>query len=155
MIRFLSIIGLVLLVAACKDDGRGAERTTGTTQVDHVSDEIHAELMATALTKKIAHVNYTSDVKVGAKNPYNDPDQKYPLKALAMCLKWDAENLNVQSKGYQIRVGYDWGRVGFRAVKGCEERNLETLYDCKCQLVDRDNRNVLQVPADYRKAYGH
>ncbi|MEH6548280.1 MAG: hypothetical protein V7701_17725, partial [Sneathiella sp.] len=95
----------------------------------------------------------SSKVRVGDDNPYRTNTHSYQYKAMAMCLDWNVEAAQVKRKWFQVRTGNDWPDVGFGAVKACELQQLQRDLECKCQLIDRDDTNVLQIPEDFRKAY--
>ena len=151
--KILITIGLVLSLAACKDDGSGSARTSGTTQVDKTSDKIYEDLMTKAESGIVMDTGNNSSVRVGDKSPYRTNTHNYQYKAMAMCLDWNVEAAQVKRKWFQVRTGNDWPDVGYGAVKYCEQQQLQRDLDCKCQLVDRDDTNVLQIPEDFRKSY--
>lgn len=152
-LKFVIVAAIASTVAACGGENGGAGRTSGTAQLDPVSDRIYNDLMTKAESGVIADSSYNSVVKVGDTNPYRSGNNPYQFKAMAMCLDWNIEKAEVKRKWFQVSTGDDWGYVAFRADKACEEQQRQRNLECNCQLVDHDDKNVLEVPAEFRQAY--
>ena len=149
MIRLL-LIALVLL-AGCQD------RTGGTAQnnrtLDKTKQSVYTDLMSEILGTKIGNTGNSSSYRPGEDNPYRKGIPGYSHKALAACLIWVPENLDVDFQYWQVQPNNDWNYAAFYALDKCEKYKRQKSLTCKCQLVDHDDVNVLEVPDDFRTAY--
>jgi hypothetical protein len=167
--KFLAIIGMIAALSACNSAKETAEPGKINSKVQStMSNIIYHRLMAVVGMGKVTDRSNSLELDVGDSNVYTNGSLILRYKALAMCLSWDVANkmtekksetsetktttktgkfqLLVKPKAIEFGNGPDWNDVGFIALRGCEEQQLQQDLECQCQLVDRDDTNVLQIP---------
>ncbi|MCC3303494.1 hypothetical protein [Sneathiella sp. HT1-7] len=150
--RYLIILVGFLVLVSCADKGNETGEPSIKMTGDPTTDAIYNELMARILGSKISSVNNNSNNRPGQINSYRNGIAR-THKALAACLLWDEKNLQVPYKFWNSSGSSDWSYSSFQALDNCDKHKLQKIYDCKCQLIDHDDVNVLEVPEDYRAAY--
>ncbi|MEH6478193.1 MAG: hypothetical protein V7727_21040 [Sneathiella sp.] len=167
--KFLFITGMIATLTACNSATETAEPVKVNSKLhDTISNVFYHQLMAVAGIGKITDRSNSLEIDVGDSNVYTNGSLIQRYKALAMCLSWDItkketekksetsetktttktvnSQLFVKPKAIEFGNGPDWNDVGFIALRGCEEQQLQKDLECHCQLVDRDDTNVLEVP---------
>lgn len=110
-----------------------------------------AEVLRTGIREQIAR----GGSAVGEVNPYPGTTSG---KALAVCVNWEKSTLErVVWGGFAYRYGAtvtpaDQESLRARTLSDC--RAAYAGRDCGCQLLDVDDRNVLEVPASFLAEYG-
>lgn len=158
-------------LAACNGATETTDPVGKSTKVqDTMSNIFYHQLMAVAGMGKVTDRSNSLEVDVGDSNVYTNGSLIQRYKAMAMCLSWDIKTkttekksetpetktttktinskLFVEPKAIEISNSSDWNDAGYRALRSCEERQLQKDLVCKCQLVDRDDTNVLEIPED-------
>ncbi len=153
VLRILLLMSSLFLITACKDDGSSADRSSGTTRLDQTADKIYDDLMTRILSGKLTKVSNGSSARAGDFNPYRKHSFGYQHKALAVCVNWDVDKLKVNylSSNSTRTNDWDWARVAAR--QNCNQNKTQKDLNCRCQIIDHDDENVLWIPTDFRTAY--
>ena len=135
---FCALIGLS--VVACATPSRDAR-----------TEEVYNRLMA-QLSDDVVGVSWGGNkTPEGTVFPYRTEKR---AKSLAVCINWD------ESSRYKI-AEYGWSsfsgsrRIGASktaSMHDCQQ-NRESKYTCECQIVDANDKNVLEVPDDFLTRY--
>jgi hypothetical protein len=120
---------------------------------DTAGDEIYSLLMDRILGQKLGWTANSSSTRPGDKNPYRDGIPGASHKALAACMVWDYSKVEVDYRSWHASGHADWSYAEFNALKGCANYKRQKQFDCKCQVVDHDDENVLKVPNDFLARY--
>ncbi|MFC4270588.1 hypothetical protein GQF03_02560 [Sneathiella chungangensis] len=151
MKKCLFVLALILLTA-CQDNSGISTQDKNAGSPDKTSYKIYSELMGRILGQGVAN-NVDMGLRKGTINPYRKGFPGYQHKALAACLVWDTDAVLASSKYWHSSGSSDWSYAAFNALDKCSKTAQARDLDCKCQLVDHDDVNVLEVPYDFRKAY--
>jgi hypothetical protein len=110
----------------------------------------YARIMEVVLARKTTDGRGVGASYIGQPNDYqNKPDGK----ALAVCLKWQGRSVR------DIRIGGSHSTFSHAAAPRMTSIREEALSGCakyakdgcRCQLVDENKKNVLEVPSDFAR----
>ncbi|MCC3305848.1 hypothetical protein [Sneathiella sp. HT1-7] len=168
--KLLIVAGLVGLLVACNGANTDTAVKDESPMKATLSNYFYHQLMAAAGVGKVSDKSYNAEIKIGDTNPYNNGSLIHQYKAMAMCVSWDVntssdkkttENAETivetkttnfqifaRPKAVEISNSDDWNVAGFNSLRNCEQKKLQKELNCNCQLVDRDDTNVLEIPDD-------
>ncbi|SMF77785.1 hypothetical protein SAMN06265365_13819 [Tistlia consotensis] len=116
---------------------------------------MYHRLMAEVLRTGIRQQTQAGGSAVGEVNPYPSVTSG---KALAVCVNWPKTTLDrVNWGGFAYRYGATVSTEQLEALKARTLDDCRHAYagrDCGCQLLDVDDRDVLEVPESFMKEYG-
>lgn len=113
-----------------------------------IRQKAYERIMEITLSRKITGGTGLGQAYVGKQNDYRN---KSNGKAMAVCIDWSGRTIN------SIRTGgsnFSWASdhaprmqsIRESALQGCAKNEANR---CRCQIVDENDRNVLQVPDDF------
>ena len=168
--KILVVVGFTTLLAACNGVSTKPVPKNDPPVKATLSSYFYHQLMAAASMGKVSDKTYNTEIKIGDANPYNNGSLIHRYKSMAMCVSWDVNSTsdkttteNVESKvetkttkfrifarpkAVEISNSDDWNVAGFNSLRNCEQKKLQKELNCNCQLVDRDDTNVLEIPDD-------
>ncbi len=148
--RWIFVLLLPFLTSACvTQDNNGKDASAGK---DVVSRVIYDKLLSKIDRAPISTVNVGASQRPGQKTNYRDGiGAQY--KALSACLVWKSDTLKVDMLYSHISGGSSYSYVEVHTINECERFKRQKSANCKCQMLDHDGRNVLDVPDEFRKAY--
>ena len=109
--------------------------------------EIYENLMKKILDSKVTRWDGPEDY-VGKKNPYRSIQKQ---KALATCIAWTDRASDVRHTGFYISSDKDFASLPKLRVRAFDFCRPTESTGCKCQVIDENDKNVLQVPDDFYK----
>jgi hypothetical protein len=148
--RFFAFL-LILGLTACVSDQHEAGTQKGEKQ-DVISQIFYDKLMNQILSQKITKGATGSHFRKGQTIPYRHGMQQ-AHKAISACLVWDTDAVQVRYRWASFGEHRDWNYAELSATGGCENAKRQKSLNCKCQTLDHDDVNVLQVPTEFRQAY--
>lgn len=152
MKKCLFVLVLILLTA-CQDNSGISTQEKNAVAPDKTSYKIYSELMDQILGQKLGSVSNGTAYRPGTVNPYRSGFPGLSHKALAACMIWDVENAKASYKNWFSSGNSDWNYAAVGAVNSCEQYKRQKSLSCKCQVLDHDDINVLEIPYDFRRAY--
>ena len=152
MKKYLFVLALISLTA-CQDNSGTSTQQKNAANPDTTSYKIYSELMDQILGQKLGKVSNGTAYRTGSLNPYRKGFPGFSHKALAACMIWDVENARVSYKNWFSSGNTDWNYAAVGALNNCEHYKRQKSLSCKCQVVDHDDINVLEIPYDFRRAY--
>lgn len=153
LLRILLLLSSLFLITACKDDGSSADRSSGSTRLDQTADKIYDNLITRIVSGKVATIENGASARPGDFNPYRKRSFGRPHKALSACLSWDIEALKVNYLSANAIESSSWDLARTAAGQRCNDNKTQKNLNCRCQVVDHDDKNVLAIPSDFRTAY--
>ncbi len=149
--RYIAIL-LILIITGCVSDQRETGSQSGKGQSDVIAQEVYDQIMGIILNHKMGFVGNGSSFRTGDKVPYRN-SLPAPHKAMAACMVWDTASGKASYRAANFSYSRDWGYAEISALDFCESTKRQKSLNCKCQTIDHDDVNVLDVPDDFRQAY--
>ena len=130
---------IVLSVVACATPSRDAP-----------TEEIYNRLITQLSDDVVAHSYGGAKSPVGSVFPYRTGKR---AKSLAVCINWDrSTRYNIAYDGWASNSGYrQIGRSKNASMQDC--LSAYSKDTCKCELVDSNDKNVLEVPDEFLARY--
>ena len=149
--RYIAIL-LILITTGCVSDQRETGSHSGKGKSDVIAQGVYDQIMGKILSHKIGFAGNGSNFRKGDKVPYRN-QLPAPHKAMAACMVWNTAFGKASYKAANFSYSRDWGYAEVSALDFCESTKRQKSLNCKCQTIDHDDVNVLDVPDDFRQAY--
>jgi hypothetical protein len=118
---------------------------------DAPTEEIYNRLM-TQLSDDVVETSWGGNkTPEGTIFPYRTQKR---AKSLAVCINWDRSNrYNIAFSGWSSNSGYrEIGKSKTASMHNCKQAH-ESNSTCKCQIIDSNDKNVMEVPAEFLAHY--
>lgn len=149
--RIITVL-IVLALTGCISDQNTTGGHSGKGKADVVAQEVYNQIIDQLLSRKLTYTGNGSNFRPGMTIPYRN-GMTGSHKAAAVCMVWNTDTGKASYKWASFSSGSSYSYSEINAINNCEKNKRQKSLNCRCQTIDHDDMNVLDVPDDFRRAY--